>query len=154
MLAKDQLPVISGVPGIKDGTMYDLMLSNLYQTSGQVNAGDYTATIQQAGQADVSQPIHIAKNGKVAFYYDAEHKRIIADDGSIHADKVKHDSWDKNMRSPWGAVAEGTPVTIYNLQGAIVSRQTVSGGLLSIAGLARGVYAVQIGGLGSTLIRK
>ena len=51
-------------------------------------------------------------------------------------------------------VAEGTPVTIYNLQGAIVSRQTVSGGLLSIAGLARGVYAVQIGGLGSTLIRK
>ena len=51
-------------------------------------------------------------------------------------------------------VAEGTPVTIYNLQGAIVSRQTVSGGSLSIAGLARGVYAVQIGGLGSTLIRK
>ena len=112
MLAKEQLPVLSGVPGIKDGTMYDLMLSNLYQTSGQVNAGDYTATIQQAGQPAVSQAIHIAKNGNVAFYYDADHKRIIADDGSIHADKVKHDSWDKNMRSPWGAVAEGTPVTL------------------------------------------
>lgn len=50
--------------------------------------------------------------------------------------------------------AEGTAATIYNLQGAIVSRQTVSGGALTLAGFPEGVYAVQIGRLGSTLIRK
>ena len=112
MLTKEELPVISGIPGIEDGTMYDLMLSNLYETDAKVAVGDYTATITQAGQAPVSQPIHIAKAGTVAFYYDAPHKRIIADDGSIRADKVVHDSWSTQMRSPWGAVSEGTPVTL------------------------------------------
>ena len=118
MLAKDELPVISGIPGIADGTMYDLMLSNLYQTNAKVAAGEYTAVISQKGQAPVSQKIHIAKSTDVAFYYDAVHKHIIADDGSIRADKVVHDSWNKDERSPWGAVAEGTPVTLKLKTGA------------------------------------
>ena len=118
MLAKDELPVISGIPGIADGTMYDLMLSNLYQTNAKVAAGEYTAVISQKGQAPVSQKIHIAKNTDVAFYYDAVHKHIIADDGSIRADKVVHDSWNKDERSPWGTVSEGTPVTLKLKTGA------------------------------------
>jgi cyclomaltodextrinase len=112
MLSKDQLPVLSGIPGVKDGTMYDLMLSNLYEVNAKVAAGDYTATISQKGQTPVTQNIHIAKSTDVAFYYDLKNKRLIADDGSIRADKVSHDSWSKAERSPWGAVSEGTPVTL------------------------------------------
>ena len=49
---------------------------------------------------------------------------------------------------------DGTPATIYNLQGAKVRETAVQGGALSTTGLPRGVYAIQLGKLGSTLIRK
>lgn len=48
----------------------------------------------------------------------------------------------------------GTPVTIYNLSGAIVRKAEVQGSAVSLSGLQQGVYAVQLGTLGSTLIRK
>ena len=48
---------------------------------------------------------------------------------------------------------DGTPVTLYNLSGAIVGQTTVQNGTVSLAGLPKGVYAVQLGKLGSTLIR-
>ncbi len=118
MLTGDELPVLSGIEGLDDGTMYDLMLSNLFQTNAKVAAGDYMATITQPGMEPVTQAVHIARSGDVAFYYDQAAQRIIADDGSIHADKVSHDSWNKDERSPWGAVAEGTPVTLRLTTGA------------------------------------
>ena len=118
MLSKSELPVISGIQGLADGTMYDLMLSGLYQTTAKVTAGDYTATISQSGQVPLTQKIHIGKSTEVTFYYDSNKKHIIADDGSIRADKVTHDSWNKAERSPWGAVEEGTPVTLKIKTGA------------------------------------
>lgn len=118
MLGKAELPVISGIAGIADGAMYDLMLSGLFQTTAKVAAGDYTATISQAGQAPLTQKIHVSKSGEVTFYYDSNKKHIIADDGSIRDDKVTHDSWNKDERSPWGAVEEGTPVTLKIKTGA------------------------------------
>ena len=118
MLSKNELPVISGITGVSDGTMYDLMLSGLYQTTAKVAAGDYMATISQSGQAPLMQKIHIGKSTDVTFYYDINKKHIIADDGSIRADKVTHDSWNKAERSPWGAVEEGTPVTLTLKTGA------------------------------------
>ncbi len=51
-------------------------------------------------------------------------------------------------------VADGTPVSLYNLQGVLVGQTTVEGGAISLAGLQKGVYAVQLDNLGSTLIRK
>ena len=48
---------------------------------------------------------------------------------------------------------DGTAVTLYNLSGTIVRQTQVAGGYVSLDGLQRGVYAVQIGRLGSTLIR-
>lgn len=47
----------------------------------------------------------------------------------------------------------GTPVSIYNLQGVCVAQTTVEGGAITLNGLVQGVYAVQLGKLGSTLIR-
>jgi len=49
---------------------------------------------------------------------------------------------------------DGTEATIYNLQGVPVKQTTVQGGAISLEGLQQGVYAVQLGKLGSTLIRK
>lgn len=49
---------------------------------------------------------------------------------------------------------EGTDATIYNLQGVPVKQTTVQGGAISLEGLQQGVYAVQLGKLGSTLIRR
>ena len=48
---------------------------------------------------------------------------------------------------------DGTAVTLYNLSGTIVRQSQVTGGAISLDGLQPGVYAVQIGRLGSTLIR-
>jgi subtilisin family serine protease len=48
---------------------------------------------------------------------------------------------------------DGTAVTLYNLSGTIVRQSQVAGGAVSLDGLQPGVYAVQIGRLGSTLIR-
>ena len=48
---------------------------------------------------------------------------------------------------------DGTPVSLYNLQGVRVGQTTVQGGAISLDGLTQGVYAVQLGKLGSTLIR-
>ena len=49
--------------------------------------------------------------------------------------------------------ADGTPVSVYDLQGVRVVQTTVQGGAITLDGLIRGVYAVQLGRLGSTLIR-
>ena len=49
---------------------------------------------------------------------------------------------------------DGIDVAIYNLQGVPVRQTTVQGGAISLEGLQKGVYAVQLGTLGSTLIRK
>ena len=48
---------------------------------------------------------------------------------------------------------DGTTVTLYSLSGTVVRQATLQGGSVSLAGLQRGVYAVQLGKLGSTLIR-
>lgn len=48
---------------------------------------------------------------------------------------------------------DGTTVTLYNLSGVAVRQGVIDGGSVSLAGLQRGVYAVQIGKQGSTLIR-
>ena len=49
---------------------------------------------------------------------------------------------------------DGTSVAIYNLKGVLVRETAVEGGTISTAGLGKGVYAIQLGRLGSTLIRK
>ena len=48
---------------------------------------------------------------------------------------------------------EGTAVTIYNISGVAVRQSVINQGFVSLAGLSRGVYAVQLGRQGSTLIR-
>ena len=49
---------------------------------------------------------------------------------------------------------DGTTVTLYDLSGVPVRQTTVQDGTIGLAGLQKGVYAVQLGRLGSTLIRK
>ena len=56
---------------------------------------------------------------------------------------------------------DGTPVTVYSLSGTVLQNTTVQHGCISLNGLVRagtvparsGVYAIQLGKLGSTLIR-
>jgi len=49
---------------------------------------------------------------------------------------------------------DGIDATVYNLQGVAVRETKVQGGAISLEGLQPGVYAIQLGKLGSTLIRK
>ena len=49
---------------------------------------------------------------------------------------------------------DGTSVSLYDLSGVLVRQTVVEGGTISLAGLRQGVYAVQLGRLGSTLVRK
>jgi len=49
----------------------------------------------------------------------------------------------------------GTPVHIYTTDGRLVTATRLAGGSITLpAGSPAGVYAVQVGTLGSTLIRK
>ena len=48
---------------------------------------------------------------------------------------------------------DGTPVTVYSLSGTVLQNTTVQQGRISLSGLYKGVYAIQLGTLGSTLIR-
>ena len=50
--------------------------------------------------------------------------------------------------------ADDIPVTFYNLSGTIVRQSKVENGTVSLSGMPKGVYAVQLGTHGSTLIRK
>ncbi len=51
--------------------------------------------------------------------------------------------------------ADGTPVHIYTTDGRLVTATRLAGGSITLpAGSPAGVYAVQVGTLGSTLIRK
>jgi hypothetical protein len=49
---------------------------------------------------------------------------------------------------------DGMSVSLYDLSGVLIRQAVVEGGTISLAGLRQGVYAVQLGRLGSTLIRK
>ena len=49
---------------------------------------------------------------------------------------------------------DGTPVTVYSLSGTVLQKATVLQGCIALNGLEHGVYAVQFGTSGSTLIRK
>ena len=49
---------------------------------------------------------------------------------------------------------DGTPVTVYSLSGTVLLKATVQQGCIALNGLQRGVYAIQFGTSGSTLIRK
>ena len=49
---------------------------------------------------------------------------------------------------------DGIDATVYNLQGVAVRQTKVQDGAINLAGLQQGVYAIQLGKLGSTLIRK
>jgi hypothetical protein len=48
---------------------------------------------------------------------------------------------------------DGTPVTVYSLSGTVLQNTTVRQGGIRLSGIRQGVYAVQLGKLGSTLIR-
>lgn len=48
---------------------------------------------------------------------------------------------------------DGTPVTVYSLSGNVLQNTTVHQGRISLSGIHQGVYAIQVGTLGSTLIR-
>lgn len=49
---------------------------------------------------------------------------------------------------------DGIPVTFYNLSGRLVRQSKVENGTVSLSDMPKGVYAVQLGKYGSTLIRK
>ena len=48
---------------------------------------------------------------------------------------------------------DGTPVTVYSLSGTVLQHTTVQQGRISLNGIHQGIYAIQVGTLGSTLIR-
>ncbi len=110
LLTDDELPVLGGDAATLTGEhrLRDLELDQFYQTKLKAKAGDYMIEVSQKGQPTVKQKISIHKDGDVSFYYDGRQKKIIADDGSIHEDKVYHDTWNQSFRAPFEAIPEGS----------------------------------------------
>lgn len=114
LLKEDELPVLGGdlAGGKGDHVMQDMLMDHFYQTTLAVKAGTYKLDVVQKGQSAVSAEVTIARDGDATFYYDSATKKLVADDGSIHEDKLLHDTWDTAFRSPFEAVKTGTPVRL------------------------------------------
>ena len=114
MLSDEELPVLGGdfVAVEGDKIMRDMLMDEFYQTSLDVKAGTYTAEIKQKGKKTIKQQVTVRQDGKVSFYYDFAGKKLIVDDGSIHRDKVVHDTWDTAYRAPFQPPKVGETVKL------------------------------------------
>ena len=96
----------------------------------------------------------VVRTATLGFFYCFTDEEVYAAAKLANADHfITHlENGYQTMLTADGA-EDGTSVTLYNLSGTIVRQATLQGGSISLAGLQRGVYAVQLGKLGSTLIR-
>ena len=114
MLPDEELPVLGGDFAAVEGDkiMRDMLMDEFYQTSLDVKAGTYTAEIKQKGKKTIKQQVTVRQDGKLSFYYDFAAKKLIVDDGSIHRDKVVHDTWDTAYRAPFQPPKVGEAVKL------------------------------------------
>ena len=115
MLADKDLPAVGGdlaqaVTG--ELLLRDTILDGFYMTSLEAKAGTYNVAIVQKGRELAAQPVTLAKAGPLALYFDSKTNKLIVDDGSIHEDKLYHNTWDLASRAPFEAIKAGDTVTL------------------------------------------
>lgn len=129
MLSDEELPVLGGDFAAVEGDkiMRDMLMDEFYQTSLDVKAGTYTAEIKQKGKKTIKQQVTVRQDGKVSFYYDFAAKKLIVDDGSIHRDKVVHDTWDTAYRAPFQPpkVGESVKLSLRTQAGEVQKAQLI-----------------------------
>lgn len=129
MLPDEELPVLGGDFATVEGDkiMRDMLMDEFYQTSLDVKAGTYTAEIKQKGEKTIKQQVTVRQDGKVSFYYDFAAKKLIVDDGSIHRDKVVHDTWDTAYRAPFQPpkVGEAVKLSLRTQAGEVQKAQLI-----------------------------
>ncbi len=129
MLSDEELPVLGGDFATVEGDkiMRDMLMDEFYQTSLDVKAGTYTAEIKQKGKKTIKQQVTVRQDGKVSFYYDFAAKKLIVDDGSIHRDKVVHDTWDTAYRAPFQPpkVGEAVKLSLRTQAGEVQKAQLI-----------------------------
>lgn len=129
MLSDEELPVLGGDFAAVEGDkiMRDMLMDEFYQTSLEVKAGTYTAEIKQKGKKTIKQQVTVRQDGKVSFYYDFAGKKLIVDDGSIHRDKVVHDTWDTAYRAPFQPpkVGEAVKLSLRTQAGEVQKAQLI-----------------------------
>lgn len=129
MLSDEELPVLGGDFATVEGDkiMRDMLMDEFYQTSLDVRAGTYTAEIKQKGKKTIKQQVTVRQDGKVSFYYDFAGKKLIVDDGSIHRDKVVHDTWDTAYRAPFQPpkVGEAVKLSLRTQAGEVQKAQLI-----------------------------
>lgn len=129
MLSDEELPVLGGDFAAVEGDkiMRDMLMDEFYQTSLDVKAGTYTAEIKQKGKKTIKQQVTVRQDGKVSFYYDFAAKKLIVDDGSIHRDKVVHDTWDTAYRAPFQPpkVGEAVKLSLRTQAGEVQKAQLI-----------------------------
>lgn len=129
MLSDEELPVLGGDFAAVEGDkiMRDMLMDEFYQTSLDVKAGTYIAEIKQKGKKTIKQQVTVRQDGKVSFYYDFAVKKLIVDDGSIHRDKVVHDTWDTAYRTPFQPpkVGEAVKLSLRTQAGEVQKAQLI-----------------------------
>ena len=129
MLSDEELPVLGGDFAAVEGDkiMRDMLMDEFYQTSLDMKAGTYTAEIKQKGKKTIKQQVTVRQDGKVSFYYDFAAKKLIVDDGSIHRDKVVHDTWDTAYRAPFQPpkVGEAVKLSLRTQAGEVQKAQLI-----------------------------
>lgn len=114
-LTDKELPNISGdlVKTAKGKILLrDTILDEFYTTGLEVKAGTYNVQIDQNGKKQIEQPINLTKDEKINLYFDPKAKKLIVDDGSIHEDKLYHNTWELDSRNPFAAIKAGESVIL------------------------------------------
>ena len=96
------------------------------------------------------------KDGKVAYTpISTVNRMYVSTPSSEKIEKVGEDlkySWD-GERLQLDA-RPGTPITVYNVTGTVVLRETFSGDALNLHSLDKGVYIVNVGGQTFKIVKK
>ncbi len=115
LLPDQDLPIVSGdfaKMAKGDLLMRDTILDEFYTTSLEAKAGTYHVTIRQKGKQLAEQPVIVTKDSKLTLYFDAKSGKLLVDDGSIHEDKLYHNTWELSSRQPFEAIKAGDSVTL------------------------------------------
>lgn len=107
MIAGDLMDTAKG-----EAVLRDTMLDQFYTTTLDAKAGTYQAAIMQSGKKVMAQPVTLVRDGKIKIYFDAKSKKMSIDDGSIHEDKLYHNSWEAASRMPFEAIKTGDSISL------------------------------------------
>lgn len=110
-------------PSTSTAFLYDDNFDSTYSFTANVPKGNYEYKIVLGSDWGEEYPgqnasLKVLEDTQITFYFNNATKEVSTDyqpigsDGTVQKEALYHNTWDKAFRSPFGAIAAGTPVTL------------------------------------------